>query len=212
MAFYFVYNNKHSFKDLGLFIEEIPVLPSFTEEDSFITINFAYKVEQECNYKYDMLRSLFRSGIGELTLSNSFDKFLNVTNIEFREIERNKTFVKNEVIFTLEPYFYFREGKNVLEIANGLSLINELICDSNPIIKIYGNGQVTLSINNKSLDFYIRYDHIIIDSVLKECYWTNGLLNNDAEISFFPVLLPGENTISWYGDITKVEIIPNWRC
>lgn len=34
---------------------------------------------------------------------------------------------------------------------------------------------------------------------------------NSAMSGDFPVLLPGQNAISWTGNVTKVEIQPNWR-
>ena len=36
--------------------------------------------------------------------------------------------------------------------------------------------------------------------------------NNKAGFDEFPVLEPGDNSISWTGTVTKVEIVPRWRC
>ena len=45
---------------------------------------------------------------------------------------------------------------------------------------------------------------------MREAYsGTTGL--NSAMSGEFPVLKPGQNAISWSGDVTKVEISPNWR-
>ena len=34
----------------------------------------------------------------------------------------------------------------------------------------------------------------------------NGCMGGD-----FPTLLPGQNAISWTGNVTKVVVQPNWR-
>ena len=53
-------------------------------------------------------------------------------------------------------------------------------------------------------------DSITLDSPLMEAYkgatGTNGCMSGD-----FPTLLPGQNAISWTGNVTKVVIQPNWR-
>ena len=34
---------------------------------------------------------------------------------------------------------------------------------------------------------------------------------NSAMSGEFPILKPGMNAISWTGEVTKVEVKPNWR-
>ena len=34
---------------------------------------------------------------------------------------------------------------------------------------------------------------------------------NSSMSGDFPLLVPGNNAISWSGDVTKIEIQPNWR-
>lgn len=211
MKFYFIYNGKHSKYDLGLEIEYIPPMPSFINDDNMLPISFAYKLNCDKQYKYEVLRSLFRSG-GELILSTSLDRFFNVTSVEFKEIECNKSYIVNSVIFTLEPYIYLKEGKeNITITSSPCSLTNDRASISEPVLKIFGSGNCTLNINNENISFYIRDEYIIIDSVLKDCYTSTGLVNNDVDLSYFPLLL-SENNISYVGNITRIEIIPNWRC
>ena len=53
-------------------------------------------------------------------------------------------------------------------------------------------------------------DSITLDTPLIEVYKDttsmNSCMNGD-----FPTLLPGQNAISWTGNVTKVVIQPNWR-
>ena len=64
--------------------------------------------------------------------------------------------------------------------------------------------------NNKSIYLKEITDKIIIDSEMKNAY------NNSVSLNYkmngdFPTLSLGENNISWIGNVTKLEIQPNWR-
>lgn len=49
-----------------------------------------------------------------------------------------------------------------------------------------------------------------LNSVVQEAYQGETLLNEKMD-GDFPVLKPGNNMISWTGDVEKVVIQPNWR-
>ena len=53
-------------------------------------------------------------------------------------------------------------------------------------------------------------ERITINYEMPECY--KGAASCNAQMSGdFPTLLPGQNAISWTGNVTKVVIQPNWR-
>ena len=51
---------------------------------------------------------------------------------------------------------------------------------------------------------------IVLDCALKEAYLGTTLMN-DHMSGDFPVLKPGLNAISWFGNVTSVVISPRWR-
>jgi len=51
---------------------------------------------------------------------------------------------------------------------------------------------------------------IVIDSALQEAYWGTASMNYCMS-GDFPKLQPGMNAISWTGDVTNIQIQPNWR-
>ena len=53
-------------------------------------------------------------------------------------------------------------------------------------------------------------DSITLNTSLMEAYKDN-LGMNGCISGEFPVLNPGANAISWSGNVTKVEVQPNWR-
>ena len=53
-------------------------------------------------------------------------------------------------------------------------------------------------------------DSITLDTSLMEAYKDTTSMNSCMS-GDFPTLLPGQNAISWTGNVTKVEVQPNWR-
>ena len=50
-----------------------------------------------------------------------------------------------------------------------------------------------------------------IDSALELTYKDKNTAGN-LQVGEYPVLINGENLISWDSNITRLEIQPNWRC
>ena len=96
------------------------------------------------------------------------------------------------------------------ELPNSGIIVNPELFPSYPYIKITGSGNVTLSIGSSSFVLTAIGPSIEIDSEIMNVYRGATSLNSKMTSSGFPVLLPGDNSISWTGTVTKVEIIPRW--
>lgn len=85
-----------------------------------------------------------------------------------------------------------------------------------PYIKLYGNGNGRLIIQNtngnKIWNFTSIIGYIEIDSELMNFYKGTELKNNTVTGDSFPTLSKGNNIISFDGSINKLEIIPRWIC
>lgn len=85
-----------------------------------------------------------------------------------------------------------------------------------PYIKLYGNGNGRLIIQNekgnKIWNFTDITGYIEIDSELMNFYKGTELKNNTVTGDSFPTLSKGDNIISFDGSINKLEIIPRWIC
>ncbi|MBR1559690.1 MAG: phage tail protein, partial [Clostridia bacterium] len=79
-----------------------------------------------------------------------------------------------------------------------------------PIIHVYGSGDATLIINDTFVELEGIEDSITLNSVIQEAYQGETLLNEKME-GEFPVLKPGNNLISYTGDVSRIVIAPNWR-
>lgn len=114
------------------------------------------------------------------------------------------------LIFRSKPFVYSDTNNQINISTSPGALYNPGTVDSEPIMKVYGSGNVTLTINGKDITVNDITEYVTIDSVIKDCYKDNILKNGDMA-GDFPELMPGENTLSWTGSVTKIEITPNWR-
>lgn len=85
---------------------------------------------------------------------------------------------------------------------------------SKAIIKLTGEEIIEISINGfAQFQADIGDDrYITVDSMLEECYKDNvNTLKNRNMNGEFPILQPGENTITWTGTLTKIKVKPKSR-
>ncbi len=95
--------------------------------------------------------------------------------------------------------------------SSGVELNNFGSYESKPFFKIYGSGNITVNINGNSFMVKNISNYVLVDSELKECYKDSTNMGKNMT-GDYPILLVGENTISWSGTVTKIELTPRWRC
>ena len=121
------------------------------------------------------------------------------------------------VTFNCKPYKYSFAGQEMVSADDStLTVTNPTAFESRPYIKLYGSGAVTLnassggSTNSWSISAVDEY--IEIDSELMNCFKGTVLKNDTVTGDGFPTLQSGTSTISCVGDVTRIEVIPRWRC
>ena len=81
---------------------------------------------------------------------------------------------------------------------------------SEPIITVTGSGEITLIVDMTIVELSDVNGEITIDSTLQEAY--SGIISmNSCMSGDFPILPPGNSTISWTGNVTYLKVQPNWR-
>lgn len=152
------------------------------------------------------------TGSGDVIFSNQPDRLFKATiinKIEFSKVAH--TFHKFLIQFDCQPHPLMLDNA-LIALTAPTTLFNPGTAYSEPIIKIYGTGDITLTINSNNIYLYNVADYVTIDGVLGDVLKDTGLKNNDASFDWDKFLLQiGENTISWTGTVTKIEITPNWR-
>ena len=151
-------------------------------------------------------------GEGRLILSNESDKYYNAKVIDGIDYSRFILYDKDKITFLVQPYKYSTtETVETFNITNEeeITITNSGNCNSKPKITIYGSGTINLSLNGVQL-FVINLgeeEFVTIDIEKMEAY-NNGILKNRLITGNYDnfALLPGNNTISFTGTVTKIEI------
>lgn len=228
-----IYNSVNS-EEFGLKIENYPEIPAANEEFESIDIlggdsltvskgfsnieipfNFVYKASNDDFYNRKAKIDAWLNSKINQELEYSFDKtrYYKVKKVSIGSTKTTSRIVRRfTVTFTIEGLKYLKEGKEQLDIISSTTLYNERANykEHFPRLKIYGTSG-TVNINNLSFTVKNIDEYIIIDSKMKFAY--KEKMNKGRDMTGdWPVFFSGENTISWSGNITKIEVTPNWRC
>lgn len=213
-------------RDLGLYMEKCPerISPKRREESIVISGRHGTLTATDGTFetyirstefivknksRIDEICALFK-GSGWLIFSDApcrrFKARVN-NQIEFSHIIRHlKRFI---VEFEVQPFGYEISPQTIVKTAP-FSLFNIGTFESEPIITVYGQGNITLTVNNSNVILKGINEKITLNTELLNAY--NGALSlNNKMLGDFPVLSLGNNNISWTGNVTKLEITPNWR-
>lgn len=230
--YYFIFNDISS-KDVGIEIVEFPniIKPErniqaidipgrsnnvHIDEQTYngytlsiaCTINPFFKNKQNIDKIISWL-----DGFGDLVISQEKDKIYSACIKNAIPISSVIwLFPKFLIEFEVQPLKrsinYISE---ILEI-NKRSVINNIgTVDSLPTITIYGNGNVTLIINEQQFLIKNINNYITINSEFLEVYKDNLNENNKYNNFEFPKFMIGKNTIDFIGNVERIKIIPNWR-
>ena len=232
---YFIYDNKNS-KDFNIKIKSINNLSSPQRSIEKVSVlgrngeliidngnfeNFILTIEcylncssEDKNVISKEIKRWLQSDFSykKLILSNDTEFYYEAycdTKLDFEYVSSN--FENFLISFSCKP-FKKKMNDDVITITESI-VINNPYLVSNPLIKVVGSGDVTVSINNQELILKGLEDEIEVDCDLMNAYKKiNGdiVLLNNKMYSDFPVLESGENQISFEGNVSKIEITPRW--
>lgn len=230
----FTFGGKNSFTDYGIIVSSRPSISSPKRRVSYIDIpgrNSSLRFDEgtydditivlECTIKErntlmdkidDIKAWLFETGESDLILSFNNNKKYRaqvVNSIDFKTVFRYVA--EFPIIFNCKPFKYGTENTLIEITQSKTELINNGTIESEPIISVYGNGDIILKINGNAINFIGIKDKVIINSEIEDCYDNEGNSLNGIMTGEFPRLKPEVNNIEWTGDVSKVEILPNWR-
>lgn len=229
----FTFGGKNSFTDYGIVISKRPNLPSpkrrvhymdipgrhgrvqyddKTYEDITIVVECGLKDTENLVERLDTIKAwLFNAEESDLIFSFGEDKkyIAQVVNaIDFTQVYKYTS--SFPVIFNCQPFKYAVENEVITLNETGAAVYNPGSLESEPVITVYGSGDIILSINGKSINLNSISGNITIDSVIQDAYSGSSNLNNQMT-GDFPVFKVGANVISWSGSVSYVVIKPNWR-
>ena len=113
-----------------------------------------------------------------------------------------------KIKFLCEPFYYNLLEKDITITEKGTKFYNKGDFNSNPKIVIYGTGDLQLTINDTTVQINNVDERVLLDSKLFLCLDKDNNNKSIDMIGNFPTLDIGENTITWVGNITKLDISP----
>lgn len=130
------------------------------------------------------------------------------------EFSPSRNIAKVKLEFDRKPERYLVTGNTVTTITGSTPVVleNDTNYDAKPLIRVYGNGDV--SVGERTITIAgATGTYIDIDCDLMECY--EGVYNRNNLVTLsdgqYLVLVPGNNSIALDGP-TRVEITPRWYC
>ena len=152
-------------------------------------------------------------GKGTVTFANRIGGHYNAriaNQIPFEKVLRGNPHCSFAVNFRCYPFWYQENVSDVTITTSGDTITNPGSVYSEPLITVYGSGNITLMVGTTIVELTNVSSSIVLDCALKEAYKGTTLMN-DHMSGDFPVLKPGLNAISWSGNVTRIVIKPNWR-
>lgn len=152
-------------------------------------------------------------GSGTVTFATRQGGFYNarvVNQINFEKILRGNPHRAFAINFRCKPFWYASDVAPITLSNSSTFLNNPSSVSAEPIVTVYGSGDITLMVGMTITELIGISGSITLDTPLMEAYQGVTSMNNCMSGSF-PVLASGYNPVSWFGNVTKVEIQPNWR-
>lgn len=133
-----------------------------------------------------------------------------VNQISFGKILRGNPHRSFAVNFRCQPFWYQDNVQPITLTAATQFISNPGSVYSEPVITVYGSGDITLMVNSIIIELKGIEESITLDTPLMEA--NNGSTSlNSRMTGEFPVLQSGSNAVSWAGSVTKMVVQPNWR-
>lgn len=152
-------------------------------------------------------------GSGDIIFSTEPDKVYKITIANKVSIaQMMRTFQKFMVTMDTQPFKYSVNAFNDKKVLTEPTRIKNRGTEySQPIITVYGSGNITLTINDVDYSLNNVDNYITIDSEMTEVFKDTENQNSKYSGTGFPRFEIGENSISWTGEVDRIEIEPKWR-
>ncbi len=216
--------------DYGIRVTELPPITLPSERVSFVDVpgrsGGLTKTEGDDVYEDLLLTATcivqnterldeiaaYLKGSGKVSFANREEGFYEariVNQIPFDVILRGNPHRRFAVNFRCKPFFYLDDSPTY-SLTRSTFLTNPGAVHSEPVITVYGSGDITLMVGMSIIELSEVSGSITLDTPLMEAY-SNGISANRQMSGDFPTLSTGAAAISWTGNVSRVTVQPNWR-
>ncbi len=230
-----LYFNGNRSLNLNLFLENYPSIPITNEEyeevpiegrngkliinkgtypDKKIPFTFTIlspRIEIDFERVYEWLTEIEDNRL----IFGRRDRCYKVKKVIFGDIQKEfRSIGEFDVTFICEPFVQDLE-ETVHEITtSGYKIYYNGNAPGDTLIKVYGSGNIQLTINGETMQINNVTDYVEIDSDLLQVRNQDGTSKDDDTLGDFVLFTKGENVISYTGTVTKVvvEYTTKYKC
>lgn len=165
--------------------------------------------------KTDAIRAWLMSPVGYARLEDTYhpDQFRLARvsgTIDFETKSFNSS-GRTTIIFDCKPQRFLKSGETATTMSKGSNINNPTQFDSKPLIRVNGTGNGTVTIGAYTIQLSGMSSYLMIDCDMQDCYKGSDSANSNVTLpSGFPVLVPGNNSVTWSGSVTGVQITGRW--
>jgi len=230
-----LYFNNNTNLDLNLFLENYPSIPVSNEEyeeirvegrngslyinkgtyeDKKIPFTFTIlspRIDIDFNRVYEWLTDIQDN---RLIFSRN-DRCYKIKKVLFSNLEKEfRSIGQFEVTFICEPFTCDLDSTRYEITTNNFTFNYVGNAPSEPLIKVYGGGNIQLTINNETMQINNVSNYVEIDSKLMQVRNADGTSKDNDTLGDFILFAKGENSISYTGAVTKmiVEYTTQYKC
>lgn len=217
------FNNLDSYKDLRLTISDMAYIPVANEEieesNGYIIKTGKYpnielpvtfrtkRLDGLLHYQDKIVNWLNNVKDNRLRFSFSPKKYYIVKNVIINNISRDfHAYGTISVTFILEPFKY-KLYEHPITLTNPQKINYDGTVNGEPNFKIYGNGNIQLSINSETVQINNVDGYVELDTKYMLCLNQNKTSKSRDMVGGFPVLSIGINVISWSGNVNRIEML-----
>ena len=230
-----LYFNGNRSLNLNLYLEKYPSIPITNEEyeeiqvegrSGSLIINKGTYPDKKINFTFTILSPQIDIDFERIyewlteiednrLIFGREDRCYKVKKVNFKDIQKQfRTIGEFDVTFLCEPFTQDLE-KTVHEItSSGYKIYYNGNAPGDTLIKVYGTGNIQLTVNSEIMQINNVADYVEIDSDLLQVRNKDKTSKDDDTSGDFILLEKGINAISYTGNVTKiiVEYTTKYKC
>lgn len=230
-----IYFNNNVSLNLNLYLENYPSIPVANEEyeevvvegrSGNLIINKGTYPDKKIPFTFTILSSQIDIDFEKIyewltevednrLIFGRADRCYKVKKVIFGNIQKEfRCIGEFDVTFLCEPFTQDLDSE-VHEITTSEFILYYAgNAPGDTLIKIYGTGNIQLTINGETMQIDNVTDYVEVDSYLLQVRNQDGTSKDDDTLGDFVLFTKGENIISYTGEVTKivVEYTTKYKC
>lgn len=181
------------------------ILKKGTYRNRTITVTFT-KINTKCMFDYDRIYDWLTNIYDNRMFFGRRDRTYIVKNVVIGDIkEESEIYGEFQVSFLCEPFVSDVYENEYTITQSGFSFYYDGTAPSDPLVNIYGTGNIQFNINDETMQIRNMDQLVTIDSELLQVRDKNGQSKDFDTTGDFIALEKGYYHISYTGNISKVE-------